>query len=71
MIIGVPREMKNHENRVGLTPAGTHELVKRGHQVLELQQITRVFLLIFFDCKKEIVYECQKKITKISTSSYY
>ncbi len=34
MIIGVPREMKNHENRVGLTPAGTHELVKRGHQVL-------------------------------------
>jgi alanine dehydrogenase len=34
MIIGVPREMKNNENRVGLTPAGTHELVKRGHQVL-------------------------------------
>lgn len=34
MIIGVPREMKNHENRVGLTPAGTHELVKRGHKVL-------------------------------------
>lgn len=34
MIIGVPREMKSHENRVGLTPAGTHELVKRGHQVL-------------------------------------
>lgn len=34
MIIGVPREIKNHENRVGLTPAGTHELVKRGHLVL-------------------------------------
>lgn len=34
MVIGVPREMKNNENRVGLTPAGTHELVKRGHQVL-------------------------------------
>ena len=34
MIIGVPREMKNNENRVGLTPAGTHELVKRGHQIL-------------------------------------
>lgn len=34
MIIGIPREMKNHENRVGLTPAGTHELVKRGHKVL-------------------------------------
>ncbi len=34
MIVGVPREIKNHENRVGLTPASTHELVKRGHQVL-------------------------------------
>ena len=34
MIIGVPREIKNNENRVGLTPSGTHELVKRGHQVL-------------------------------------
>jgi alanine dehydrogenase len=34
MIIGVPREMKNSENRVGLTPSGTHELVKRGHQVI-------------------------------------
>ena len=34
MIIGVPREMTNNENRVGLTPAGTHELVKRVHQIL-------------------------------------
>lgn len=34
MVIGVPREMKNSENRVGLTPSGTHELVKRGHQVI-------------------------------------
>lgn len=34
MIIGVPREIKSHEHRVGLTPASTHELVKRGHQVL-------------------------------------
>ncbi|HAC22028.1 MAG TPA: alanine dehydrogenase [Porphyromonadaceae bacterium] len=33
MIIGVPKEIKNNENRVGLTPAGTHELTKRGHKV--------------------------------------
>jgi len=33
MIIGVPKEIKNNENRVALTPAGTQELVKRGHQV--------------------------------------
>lgn len=34
MIIGVPKEIKNNENRVALTPAGTQELVKRGHNVL-------------------------------------
>ena len=33
MIIGVPQEIKNNENRVGMTPAGVAELVKRGHQV--------------------------------------
>ena len=33
MIIGVPKEIKNNENRVALTPAGTQELVKRGHLV--------------------------------------
>jgi len=34
MIIGVPREIKNNENRVGLTPAGAHELIRRGHKVI-------------------------------------
>jgi alanine dehydrogenase len=33
MIIGVPKEIKNNENRVALTPAGTQELIKRGHSV--------------------------------------
>lgn len=33
MIIGVPKEIKNNENRVALTPAGAHELVKQGHTV--------------------------------------
>lgn len=31
MIIGVPKEIKNNENRVALTPAGAKELIKRGH----------------------------------------
>jgi alanine dehydrogenase len=31
MIIGVPKEIKNNENRVALTPAGAKELAKRGH----------------------------------------
>jgi hypothetical protein len=34
MIVGAPREIKNHEYRVGLTPAGTHTLVAAGHEVL-------------------------------------
>lgn len=33
MIIGVPKEIKNNENRVGLTPAGVSALVKAGHTV--------------------------------------
>lgn len=33
MVIGIPREIKNNENRVALTPAGTKELTKRGHTV--------------------------------------
>ncbi len=34
MIIGVPKEIKNNENRVALTPAGAHALTKDGHKVL-------------------------------------
>ena len=33
MKIGVPREVKNHEYRVAITPAGVHELVRQGHEV--------------------------------------
>lgn len=34
MIIGCPREIKNHEYRVGLTPESARELVAHGHRVL-------------------------------------
>ncbi|HHL4082892.1 alanine dehydrogenase [Burkholderia sp. A2] len=34
MLIGVPKEIKNHEYRVGLTPAGARELTGHGHRVL-------------------------------------
>jgi alanine dehydrogenase len=33
MKVGVPKEVKNHEYRVAITPAGVHELVRNGHQV--------------------------------------
>ena len=34
MIIGVPREIKNNENRVAMTPASVYTLVSFGHQVV-------------------------------------
>jgi alanine dehydrogenase len=34
MIIGIPKEIKDNEYRVGITPSGVHELTTRGHEVL-------------------------------------
>lgn len=33
MIIGIPKEIKNNENRVAMTPAGVQEMTRRGHKV--------------------------------------
>ena len=34
MLIGVPKEIKNHEYRVGMAPASVREVIKHGHQVI-------------------------------------
>jgi alanine dehydrogenase len=34
VLVGIPREVKNHEYRVAITPAGVHELVRNGHEVV-------------------------------------
>ena len=34
MRVGIPREVKNNEYRVAITPAGVHELVRAGHEVV-------------------------------------
>nr|MBC8445330.1 alanine dehydrogenase [Rhodospirillaceae bacterium] len=34
MLIGVPKEIKNHEYRVGMTPSAVRELIHHGHQVV-------------------------------------
>ena len=34
MRVGIPKEIKNHEYRVAATPAGVHELVTNGHEVV-------------------------------------
>ncbi|MFZ6657390.1 alanine dehydrogenase [Undibacterium sp. TJN19] len=37
MIVGIPKEIKNNEYRVGMTPSSVRELTSRGHQVLVQQ----------------------------------
>ena len=34
MKIGIPKEIKNNESRVGMTPAGVAELIRHGHHVV-------------------------------------
>jgi len=34
VLVGIPREVKNNEYRVAITPSGVHELVRHGHEVL-------------------------------------
>lgn len=34
MLIGIPKEIKNHEYRVGLTPSSVRELTSAGHRVI-------------------------------------
>ena len=34
MLIGVPKEIKNHEYRVGLTPESVAEMIAHGHKVM-------------------------------------
>ncbi|TFD49773.1 alanine dehydrogenase [Cryobacterium sp. Hh7] len=34
MLVGIPTEIKNNENRVAITPAGVNELTRRGHEVI-------------------------------------
>ncbi|MDH3389046.1 MAG: alanine dehydrogenase, partial [Gammaproteobacteria bacterium] len=34
MLIGVPKEIKNHEYRVGMAPASVREAIRHGHQVM-------------------------------------
>ena len=38
MKVGIPKEVKNHEYRVAITPAGVHELTRHGHEVYVEQE---------------------------------
>jgi len=57
MIVGVPKEIKNNENRVALTPAGVNELSKLGHSIFI--QTTNILATI------ENVYDEAEMIVKV------
>ena len=41
MIIGVPKEIKNNEFRVGLTPSGVNSFINNGHKIL-IQKVAAI-----------------------------
>jgi alanine dehydrogenase len=41
LLVGVPKEIKDHEGRVGLVPAAVRELVAHGHRVLVQEDVGR------------------------------
>ncbi|MEG0807882.1 MAG: alanine dehydrogenase [Alistipes sp.] len=74
MIIGIPKEIKNNENRVALTPAGAQALIKRGHKVY-VQATAGVnsgfsdeaYRAVGVECLPSIeeVYACAEMIIKV------
>jgi len=74
MRIGVPKEVKNHENRVGLTPASARELVMYGHQVM-VQKSAGLAIDLDDDSYRsagaeivetpEVIYDCADMIVKV------
>ena len=53
MLIGIPKEIKNNENRVALTPAGVLSLVGRGHRVLIETNAVSVQALLMLTIKSK------------------
>ena len=54
MLIGIPKEIKNNENRVALTPAGVYSLVSRGHRVL-IETLDSVQALLMLTIKSKVL----------------
>ena len=49
MIIGIPREIKASEHRVGLLPSGAYQLIQRGHRVVVLDDLSEGHREALFD----------------------
>lgn len=64
MIIGIPKEIKNNENRVALTPAGAKELVKKGTPFMySIQRVKTVAFLMRPMSRQE------RRSSRLSTTS--
>ena len=74
MIVGVPKEIKNNETRVGMTPGGVYAMTQRGHQVyvqdgagagcgFENQEYTEAGARILDSA--EAIYETAEMIVKV------
>ena len=44
MKVGVPKEVKNHEYRVAITPIGVHELAQHGHDVFVEKDLSLIHI---------------------------
>ena len=80
MVIGIPKEIKNNESRVGMTPAGVYELTKSGHQVFvqstagegsgfsdqDYEEVEATIVMTI-----EEVYECADMIVKVKEPIAY
>ena len=70
MIIGVPKEIKNNENRVAVTPAGASEFVKHGHTVY-VQKTAGLGSGFTDEQRSEIWDNKDKYINKIAEIQYF
>lgn len=55
MVIGVPKEIKNNEYRVGLTPDGVSAYVQAGHSVLESRVLERQLAILILSTLKLVL----------------
>ena len=65
MVIGVPKEIKDHEYRVALLPSAAYQLVKRGHQVL----VGRGAGIVLVADHLEVLYDLAVELAGIAAAS--
>ena len=57
MLIGVPKEIKNHEYRVGMTPESVAEAIRHGHQVIVEKNEMITCLELLLKAEEYVVYD--------------